>query len=404
MLATPKLQSGDPAPYGTISAITPNVAYNHDGVRVEVFSAAGSLDGQKADWRAVNAYAYLVNSVPKGKHLYSTVYNALYDSRTVKKDSAGDWQVIDAAGAQLATSSIFKPTLAFQKQINQYNTATEAREYVNVLGAKASMVDSYNAPGSLARLLKDAGVMSYCSSTKTGACITESSDDADALMHSKYALFEQAADSTGKVWDNVVFVTSANLNGASGGKKANTAIAVYGDSAGYSGLLNGVWKAQLAEKETTAYKAAMANGVSSDDSDIKYFPSPRKTDFEAQTLKAAAAVSGKTECKASLAHSLFSEARSALLTQLSALQSQGCDVKVMLGSNAISEVVDTYFAMSTEVRETIKKVEFGEIHDKVITVSYKDAAGTPTAPPGAARPTPTAPASTSTSWPSGRSH
>ena len=85
MLATPKLQSGDPAPYGTISAITPNVAYNHDGVRVEVFSAAGSLDGQKADWRAVNAYAYLVNSVPKGKHLYSTVYNALYDSRTVKK-------------------------------------------------------------------------------------------------------------------------------------------------------------------------------------------------------------------------------------------------------------------------------------------------------------------------------
>ncbi|MCA0297155.1 MAG: Ig-like domain-containing protein [Actinobacteria bacterium] len=370
--AASKLQNGDISVYGTPVAVTPDTAYtNEDGNRVEVYTSAGDNDGVKADWRSVNEFAYLVNSVPKGKNLYATVFNALYDYGTAKADATtGDYSIVNSSGSVIADTGLFRPTIAFRNQINQYDSLAEAKTYVHVLGAKQSMEEAYKAPSSLARLLKASGVMKYCSKTSTGACLTSSNVDPDSLMHSKYALFEQSKDSTGKVWDDVIWITSANLNGSSGGKKSNTSIAIYGDSAGYDGLLNSVWNAQLAQTQTTAYKAAAANGVAADDSDFTFYPSPRSKDFEATTLATVAAIAGKTNCKAYLAHSLFNSARVALLNQLAALQTQGCTVKIALGDNAIADTVDAYFGMSQDAREVINRVEFGNVHDKAITVSY----------------------------------
>lgn len=368
VLAQPKLQSGDLSVYGIPVAVQPDVAYtNAAGGRVEVYTSAGDNDGARADWRSVNQFAYLVNSVPAGKHLYATVFNSLYDYGTAKLVN-GDYQILDSSGDQLPVEETFRPTVAFQNQINQYATIDEAKKYVHVLGAKQSMTEAYKAPSSMARLLKTSGVMTYCSSTSTGACLTTSDDD--ALMHSKYALFEQTKDSTGRTWSNVIWVTSANLNGSSGGKKSNTSVAIYGDAAGYQGLLNSVWKAKIAEEMTAAYRTAMANGVAAADADFTFYPSPRSTTFEEKTLKAAANVADKTNCKAYLGHSLFNGARTEILTQLANLQSDGCTVKILLGDNAIVDVVDAYFGMSTEARKVIKRVEFGNIHDKAITVSY----------------------------------
>ncbi len=67
---------------------------------------------------------------------------------------------------------------------------------------------------------------------------------------------------------------------------------------------------------------------------------------------------------------MFNNKRVALLNQLKRLQDQSCNVKILLGENAISDIVDAYFGMSTDAREIINRVEFGNVHDKAITVSY----------------------------------
>lgn len=362
------LQPAEKSVYGAPTKVEPDVAYTTDqGGRVEVYTSAGDNDGSP-DWRSVNEFAYLINEVPAGKHLYATVFNSLYDYGTAKLLANGDYQLLDSSGDALAPERTFRPSGAFLKQINQYASKTEAQQYVHVLGAKRSMTEAYNAPSSLARLLKASGVMTYCGATSTGACLTTS--DEDALMHSKYALFERTKDSTGKEWDNVIWVTSANLNGSSGGKKSNTSIAIFGDAAGYQKLRDDVWQAEVSETFTNGYKAAAANGITGTNSDFKYYPSPRTTDFEANALKQAADLGGKTACKAYLSHSLFNSKREAILTQLGRLQAADCDVKILLGENAISDIVDSYFTMSNSARELIDRVEFGNVHDKAITVSY----------------------------------
>lgn len=373
--AAAKLQDGSLNIYGEPTAVTPDVAYSPKaGMRVEVYTSAGDNDGTKADWRSVNEYAYLIDKVPEGKKLYSTVFNALYDYGKAKLAN-NQWKIVNSSGKTMSTDALFQPTVAFLKQINQYlATGKNPKDYVHVLGAKQSMTEAYKAPSSLATLLKNSGVMKYCTEQKNtgtaiGACLTTSRSE--ALMHSKYSLFEQTADSTGKIWDDVIWVTSANLNGASGGKKSNTSVVIYGDSAGYDGLLNNVWTPEITQTMTSGFKLAAKNGVSSSDSDFSYYPSPRPSGyFEEATLKAATQVANKTDCKAYLAHSLFNASRHGLLDNLATLQKQGCSVKIMLGDNAIADTVDAYFGMSNEAREVINRVEFGNVHDKAITVSY----------------------------------
>ncbi len=45
-------------------------------------------------------------------------------------------------------------------------------------------------------------------------------------------------------------------------------------------------------------------------------------------------------------------------------------MKIALGDNALADTVDAYFGMSQDAREVINRVEFGNVHDKAITVSY----------------------------------
>lgn len=366
-----KLQPADTSAYGNPTAIKPDVAYTTDqGGRVEVYTSAGDNDGG-LDWRSVNAFAYLINGVPAGKHLHATVFNSLYDYGRARLVS-GKYRLVDSAGKVIPADKTYRPSAAFLKQINQYASAAEAKKFVHVLGAKRSMEAAYKAPSSLARLLKDSGVMKYCkktssTGTSTGACLTTSVNE--ALMHSKYALFEETLDSDGNPWHNVIWVTSANLNGSSGGRKSNTSIAI-SDPVAYQKLRDGVWDAAYSQKFTAAYNAAMNNGITGTNSDFSFYPSPRKKDFEANSVKAVADLSGKSECKAYLVHSLFNSKRSAILTQLGRLQSAKCDVKILLGENAISDIVDSYFTMSNTARELINRVEFGNVHDKSLTVSW----------------------------------
>ncbi len=390
VIAKAELQTAAPSPNIAPAAVQPDVAYTTaQGGRVEVYTSIGDNDNG-IDWRQVNEFAYLLNSVPKGKHLYATVYNTLWDGDQARFNTTTQkWEVYDSSGKTLRTTDGYGPTQALLNQLNQYSSAAERRAYIHLLLSKKSMRDAKAAGSGLASLIyktgdAKTGIYTECAKTtkgNNGACLLSPGVDEEALMHSKYALLEQAADSTGKLHNNVVWITSANLNGASGGKKSNTSIAVFGEKKGYDELLSKVWNAEVTETFTSAYLSAIP-GIKGTNSDFTFYPSPRTKsgnitglDYEANFLKAStnAALGGtKSECKAYLVHSLFSETRKDILTHLATLQSTDkCSVKIVLGENAIGAIVTTYFKMSTSVRDLIDRTEFSNVHDKTLSLSYK---------------------------------
>ena len=367
----------------TPAAVVPDLAYtNANGGRVELYSSIGSVDDKPAvnasDTRQIIAFSNLLATVPTGKQLYTTIYNGLWDAAVAKYNKDGDnlWKIYDSSG-NLKTTKLFSPTQAFVKVLNGYPSIAEAKKYVHVLGNKQTFSDAKVTGSSLISLLEAGTDLKLCGGTKKARSSCLITTDDEALMHAKYSLLEQARDSNGKLWDNVVWITSANLNGASGGHKSNVSVALYGDADAYSKLKSSVWDAEWAETFTAAYKVAMVNGVQASDPDFVFYPSPRNSkasdvppDFEAEYLAQAAKVANKTDCKASVVQSLFSEARVAILDGLADLQSDGCVVRIVLGTNAISDIIDTYFSMSGELRAVIDRVEFANVHDKTMTVSY----------------------------------
>lgn len=364
----------DPAP----GAIQPDLAYTPStGGRVEVYTSIGNLENvNDSDWRVVNEYAYLINSVPKGGYIYATVYNTYWDNATTKSPvlKDGKWSVPD--------TKVYAPTQAFMNQLNQYDTATEQKAHIKVLGSKKTITDAIKQKSSLGLLLDQADLVQNCQ-TEEGACLATTTSGTP-LMHSKYALFSASKDSTGKLWDGVIWITSANLNGASGGNKSNFSVAIYGDPTAYQNLLEKVFAPAYAltnvpEKDKNhnyasfpaGYRDAAENGVPTTDGQFLFYPSPRLIDHEANSLAAADATANKTGCRVYLVHSLFSTARKGVVDHLVGLQKDGCTVRLVLGDASMLNVADSYFSMGTGLREIISRVEFANVHDKSILVDYK---------------------------------
>ncbi|MGB7964377.1 MAG: Ig-like domain-containing protein [Propionicimonas sp.] len=355
----------------------PDVAYaTATGGRVEVFSSVGDNDGT-VDWRQVNEFAYLISSVPKYSHIYATIFNSYYDHYDAKYNSTTDkYSVYDSDG-NLATK-MFSPTHAFRDQLNQY-TKAERSKYIQTLGSRDTIEAALAAGSSLADLMTTAGLLKLCDKG-IGACLFEMSG---GIMHSKYALLEKARDSEGKLWDNVVWITSSNLNGASGSKKSNLGIAFFGGASdgAYSGLVNKVWNNEWNQWDWTVakdlanldpYTQASNSGVLDASKELSYYPSPRRRDFEAEFLASQtnAKVGTKTLCTSYTVQSLFSEFRDELAAGLGVLTDEGCDVRVILGTNALSDVASTYFKMSATLRKLVSRVVFANVHDKSMTLTY----------------------------------
>lgn len=399
-------------------AITPDqVATGANGARIEIYGSVGNNEGGM-DWRTINAFSHLIDSVPAKMNSYLTFFNSLYDGRAISygtNNYATDPENPTRKKFVVAKpDEVFAPTAALLDQVNQYETPAEAAEHIHVLGAKDSMDEAYAADSSLARLAMGgyngrAGVrtIDYEQCVGKGGCLSGS----DKLMHSKYAAFQQAKDSKGVLRENVVWITSSNLNGSSGSKKSNISIAVYGDPATpgvppsesstnfdmYDAVVEGIFKPSVEVAkgrlsvsqalDTPRYRAAMAidptTGVMTGmptASGVTLFPSPRRktnaadytttTDVEAAFLKGRVNDTTKSECKVYAVHSLFNSSRAGVRDGLGALAGQKCDVRLVLGTNAIGDLVDGYFNMSEDLRELVGKVEFANVHDK--TLSYSD--------------------------------
>lgn len=354
------------------SRVQPDHAYSANGARVEIYSSVGDNDGGE-DWRPISAYSHLVASVPKDRHLYSTVYNSLHDhKRTVFDTATKKWKISSLAGGT------YTPTQAFLDVINQYDNTdvktAAAKKYIHTLGNKTSINDAAKIPSSLAVLIKAATDYKDCPAGQ-GACLTTRSGE--NFMHAKYAAFQETRDSTGTLRPNVVWITSSNLNGASGGKKSNVSIAIYNDKKAYDGLVK-LFELQRTRNKTKYFADKVNQGIETT-SGITLFASPRapgpdmsKVDFEAQLLQQSkrARLSGtRTDCQVHAVHSLFS--RVEVRDGLGELQADGCDVKLVLGNNAISDVASYYFKTSTQLRELVNNVQFANVHDKTLSVSYK---------------------------------
>ena len=378
--------------------VAPDTAYETaEGTRVEIYSSVGNIEGS-VDWRPVNEFAYLVSSVPMYQYIHATIYNGYWDHDQVTYNSTTKkWEIYEpatAAGPGAVQTRPFGPTKAFADQLNKYDNDTDRKKYINTLGSSATLKDGYqkddfgNYFSSLSVLLSEAKILKLCTTTKDGACLRRNSTDT-GIMHSKYALFSQAKDSNGKLWNNVVWITSANLNGASGGKKSNISVAIFGDQAAYTGLLNDVYKAQVAQTKTAGYVKAGTFGLKASTSGVTFYPSPRLgTAWTlADSLKAGGTVrdmegnflesqrntnlgGSKSSCKVYLVHSLFSTYRKAVLTQMSNLQKEKCTVKVVLGTNALDDIASSYFTMSREIRKVIDTMQFANVHDKTTTITY----------------------------------
>lgn len=80
-------QADETAPPLDFKQVTPDKVVDlGSGRTIEVYTSVGNAEGGM-DWRTVNLYAYLVNSVPKNKHSYSALFNSLYDGgQTIRYD------------------------------------------------------------------------------------------------------------------------------------------------------------------------------------------------------------------------------------------------------------------------------------------------------------------------------
>lgn len=399
------LQAGE-----SLRSVKPDkIATGNAGEHIEVYGSVGDNEGGM-DWRTINAYSYLVDSVPKGQHSYTTLFNSLYDDRAIRRvaDPANPglqkWEVAQP-------SEVFAPTAAYLNQVNLYADApAEASKFLHVLGAKRSMDAAFSNNSSLAKLVMSgyggrAGqrAVDYNHCPGNGGCLS----GRDNLMHSKYGAFAQAKDSRGVLRSNVVWITSSNLNGSSGSKKSNVSIAIFGDPVvggrtvsdknedAYKAITDDIFtpSVKIAKGATfaqavrdTNYGDAISlnsNGVMKGiptRSGVTLLPSPRRqsaaasntatTDVEAAFLKQQADKTSRPGCKVYAVHSLFNASRGGVRDGLGRLASQRCDVRVVLGTNAISDVVDGYFNMSSSLRDLVGKVEFANVHDK--TLSYFD--------------------------------
>jgi len=313
-------------------------------------------------------------------------------------------------------------TSAFANALNKYDNDAQRRTYIHAVGGADTMGSAFDAGSSAASLLWNnttampngkslltanstvpkayttggskvmdgAGVMTLCQKngnnpySKLGTCLS-TDKDLNAIYHSKYAIFEQAADSTGRMWDYAIWVTSSNLNGASGGYKANTSFAIFGDKLGYQNLRDSTFLPAINQSRTTSYNGnstydtVAGAGVKSTLSDVTYYPSPgagggMRPDWEGKELIAKAKVS-KSSCQTWVIHSRFSTVRTDLVNGLVAMKKSGCAVKVMLDINNAGDVTSGYFAMGKTLRKLIGNVILDNVHDKTVAYRYTDSSG-----------------------------
>jgi hypothetical protein len=371
-----RLQPPDPIEtvFGTPKPVIPDVAYSVTNKatggkgRVEIYTSIGQTDGGM-DWRTSNALAWLIYSVPKKQYIYAAIYNTWWDSyRARRNKTTNKFDIYDPSGKKTTQGPTF--TMALAKQMNYYSSDAERQKYIWTVGQRDKIKLAKKTGSSLTDLVVDTGTILLCSK-KGGGCVpNESARD----MHSKFAFFSQTRDSNGKLWNDVAWVTTGNLNGTSGGKTVNTAVAVYGDAKLYKEFVTKVVSAMKAQKVTSAYRTIMTTGIKGDLAGVTYIASPRKLtssgykDHETEAMKSLVNAKKKS-CKVRVLNAMFSAARQKFADYMVKAKSQGCSVRLILDEDFVKETTMVYLTMNKSLRKALKNVAYANIHEKTIAIS-----------------------------------
>ena len=379
-VAHAELQPPEPVREVRPSPIPPDTAYSLGSGRVEIYTSIGNNDGTEKrpgfDWRPVNEMAWLISSVPRGGEMRLAIYNTLQDGSAALNKKTGKWETFDKKrvnGKIPSDAQVVEKTLsvawALRDQLNNYSTAAERKKHIKVIGQRDALKISERNGSGMADLLLKSGVTKLCDKKKKkkGACIAT---DKTADMHSKFGLFSQAKDSNGKLWKYVTLVTTANLNGASGGSAANTTVVIFGDKKLYQNMIKQVWTPMMNEKSNAAYKKAAANGIKGSLPGVTYYPSPRTIDFEGNYLKSLLTKVNRSNCTIRVVHSMFSTGRRSGIGQtLKTLKGQGCRIRIVLDKDFVAKTFQQYFTMDKWLGSFISDIRYQNLHDKTMTIT-----------------------------------
>lgn len=362
------------------SPIPPDTAYSLGSGRVEIYTSIGNNDGTTKrpgfDWRPVNEMAWLISSVPVGGEMRLAIYNTLQDGSAALNKKTGKWETFDKKrvnGKIPSDAKVVEKTLsvawALRDQLNNYPDAATRKKHIKVIGQNDALRISERNGSGMADLLLKSGITKLCDKKKKkkGACIAT---DKTADMHSKFGLFSQARDSKGKLWKYVTLVTTANLNGASGGSAANTTVVIFGDKNLYQNMIKQVWTPMMNEKANAAYKKAAANGIKGSLPGVVYYPSPRTIDFEGNYLKSLLTKVNRSNCAIRVVHSMFSTGRRSGIGQtLKTLKGQGCKIRIVLDKDFVAKTFQQYFNMDKWLASFISDIRYQNLHDKTMTIT-----------------------------------
>jgi phosphatidylserine/phosphatidylglycerophosphate/cardiolipin synthase-like enzyme len=250
--------------------------------------------------------------------------------------------------------------------------------------------DTYQKAKTLNETLGDANVKKCGNNSSGGGCLSNSSS---GYMHMKYMLLSQTKDSTGKLRDNVVWVSSANMTEATGTEAYNNAVTTYDDRELFLGYVRHVWYPQACGKafdpaNPTLHDEDYACDLTADSSRPSYsgndyyskskprgyfssaaigttvFVSPEQSTD--QIVTQLDTIQDENQCTVLVLHASFNDSRSAVADKLVWLAKEKavkCQVRVLT-----TDIDSAQKKKLTAAGITNKKLKT-QIHDKVIIVT-----------------------------------
>lgn len=196
----------------------------------------------------------------------------------------------------------------------------------------------------------------------SGACIAKKSA---GRMHAKFALFSKTKGS-----ENVVWISSNNLNSYSGTRMFNNSLTVRGDAKLYKGL-QGYFSDLIHQKTVDGDDYYDPNGTGRGYTEgtggtVKVHASPTaKGDILLGRLDNITPGEG---CHIRLAESDLSAQRLALVDRLEELGAQGCSVQMVVSPANFGKAAQDYLADGKHSHIQLRQLK---THDKVITIYAK---------------------------------
>lgn len=220
-----------------------------------------------------------------------------------------------------------------------------------------------------------AGKHTRCGHGGGHGCITRS---ATGLMHTKLFLFSRTLDGAGAARDDVAWIGSANMTGATGQDSFNNAVTVYGDRALYT-QLDAYFGALVAQRDYAGndyFDAASGRGYVVAPSG-RVYASPEAAADGDLIVKRLADIVPDADCRIRVAQNMIHDGRAAVvdrLVELRGKQRNKCKIWVVSKGDGDGDKIDA--RQLAKLRAAGIPVRLARVHDKYLAIKAR-LAGSP---------------------------